>query len=71
VANGCAAGSDRTTGARLIETDVARTFPSLGLFQRSGVAAESLVDLLRAFAVYRPDIGYVRSQRCWLGELGH
>jgi len=55
----CAVGTDGSTGARLIETDVARTFPTLQLFQQTGVAAESLSEVLRAFAQYRPDIGYV------------
>src|SRR5690606_12426426 len=44
--------------AFLIKLDVSRTFPQLGLFQQSGPYHQSLSDVLSAYAVYRPDLGY-------------
>ncbi|KAF7490404.1 TBC1 domain family member 14 [Sarcoptes scabiei] len=44
--------------AFLIKLDVLRTFPQLGLFQELGPYHQSLCDILSAYAVYRPDIGY-------------
>lgn len=42
----------------LIKLDVSRTFPHLGLFQESGPYHKSLSDILSAYVVYRPDLGY-------------
>ena len=44
--------------AFLIKLDVLRTFPQLGLFQETGPYHKSLCDVLSAYVVYRPDIGY-------------
>ena len=43
-----------------IKLDVSRTFPSLCVFQDGGPLSESLQGVLAAYAVYRPDIGYVQ-----------
>lgn len=44
----------------LIENDISRTFPQLGLFQEKGPLALPLTHVLSAFACYRADIGYVQ-----------
>ncbi|KAJ6222741.1 hypothetical protein RDWZM_001286 [Blomia tropicalis] len=46
------------TVSYLIQLDVSRTFPQLGLFQKTGPYHQSLSDVLAAYAVYRPDLGY-------------
>ncbi|XP_058807773.1 TBC1 domain family member 14-like [Phymastichus coffea] len=43
-----------------IKLDVSRTFPTLCVFQNGGPLSESLQGILAAYAVYRPDIGYVQ-----------
>lgn len=43
-----------------IKLDVSRTFPTLCVFQDGGPLAESLQGVLAAYAVYRPDVGYVQ-----------
>ncbi|XP_046472709.1 TBC1 domain family member 14 [Neodiprion pinetum] len=43
-----------------IKLDVSRTFPTLCVFQEGGPLAESLQGVLAAYAVYRPDVGYVQ-----------
>eukprot|EP00736_Rhodelphis_marinus_P000057 Rmarinus@m.14304 len=49
------------TSMHLIDTDVRRTFSDLALFHTPDAPLfEPLRDLLRAFVVYRPDIGYVQ-----------
>lgn len=48
------------TSTKLIETDIARTFPALELFQRNAPSADALTDVLLAYACYRPDVGYVQ-----------
>ncbi|KAJ9663454.1 hypothetical protein H2201_005662 [Coniosporium apollinis] len=42
-----------------IEHDAATTFPSLSVFQPTGPLYQPLLDLLKAYAMYNPDIGYV------------
>lgn len=49
----------REKSISLIEQDVIRTFPQLNLFQEGQKYHESILKLLKAFAMYRPDIGYV------------
>ncbi|KAI3658945.1 hypothetical protein MP638_006321 [Amoeboaphelidium occidentale] len=44
----------------LIEIDAGRTFPSLGLFQPERPLHYPLMQVLQAFVVYRPDLGYVQ-----------
>lgn len=43
-----------------IKLDVSRTFPTLCVFQEGGPLARSLQGVLAAYAVYRPDVGYVQ-----------
>lgn len=43
-----------------IKLDVSRTFPTLCVFQEGGPLAKSLQGVLAAYAVYRPDVGYVQ-----------
>jgi hypothetical protein len=40
--------------------DIRRTFADLELFQIGMKHYESLFKILRAFSMYRPDIGYVQ-----------
>lgn len=42
-----------------IETDVNNTFPELKIFQSDGPLHTSLLDILRAYIMYRSDVGYV------------
>lgn len=44
----------------LIPVDLHRTFPSLNIFQEGGPYYDHLRNVLEAFVVYRPDIGYVQ-----------
>ncbi|XP_011695167.1 PREDICTED: TBC1 domain family member 14-like isoform X1 [Wasmannia auropunctata] len=43
-----------------IRLDVSRTFPTLCVFQEGGPLFNSLQGILAAYAVYRPDVGYVQ-----------
>lgn len=43
-----------------IKLDVFRTFPTLCVFQEGGPLSNSLQGILAAYAVYRPDVGYVQ-----------
>ncbi|XP_012543602.1 TBC1 domain family member 14-like [Monomorium pharaonis] len=43
-----------------IRLDVSRTFPTLCVFQEGGPLYNSLQGILAAYAVYRPDVGYVQ-----------
>lgn len=42
----------------LIKLDVLRTFPQLGLFHEHGPYHQALRDILAAYVVYRPDLGF-------------
>lgn len=42
-----------------IERDVGKTYPELKIFQKGGPLNESLLDVLKAYAMYRSDVGYV------------
>lgn len=50
----------REKSISLIEQDIRRTFGDLDLFQEGMKYHESIFRILRAFAMYRPDIGYVQ-----------
>ena len=50
----------REKSISLIAQDIRRTFPDLELFQDGMKYNESINKLLKAFAMYRPDIGYVQ-----------
>ncbi|XP_015608140.1 TBC1 domain family member 12 [Cephus cinctus] len=43
-----------------IKLDVSRTFPTLCVFQEGGPLSKTLQDVLAAYSVYRPDVGYVQ-----------
>jgi len=43
-----------------IRLDVSRTFPTLCVFQEGGPLFDSLQGILAAYAIYRPDVGYVQ-----------
>lgn len=45
-----------------IDLDIERTFPYLGIFKHNSPLSEDLREILRAFVVSRPDIGYVSQQ---------
>ncbi|KAE8444199.1 hypothetical protein EG329_000796 [Mollisiaceae sp. DMI_Dod_QoI] len=42
-----------------ITKDAETTYPELKIFQREGPLHESLLDVLKAYAMYRSDVGYV------------
>lgn len=42
-----------------IEHDVRKTYPELKIFQPDGPLHSSLLDVLKAYAMYRSDIGYI------------
>lgn len=42
-----------------IEADVKTTYPDLRIFQPDGPLHEALLDVLKAYAMYRSDVGYV------------
>lgn len=42
-----------------IEVDVRKTYPELKIFQPEGPLHDSLLDVLKAYAMYRSDVGYV------------
>jgi hypothetical protein len=42
-----------------IELDVRKTYPELKIFQPDGPLHSSLLDVLKAYAMYRSDVGYV------------
>jgi hypothetical protein len=44
----------------IIELDIERTFPYLGLFKGDSPMAEDLREILRVFVISRPDIGYIQ-----------
>ena len=44
----------------IIELDIERTFPYLGLFKGNSPMAEDLREILRVFVISRPDIGYIQ-----------
>ena len=52
--------NNENASLKLISTDLARTFPSLDLFGEGGVWTAPLRECLEAFALHRPDLGYVQ-----------
>ena len=45
----------------IIENDIPRTFPHLGIFKpNEGAYYESICSILESFTVMRPDVGYVQ-----------
>jgi hypothetical protein len=43
----------------MIEVDIKRTFNQLGYFNKGQLLHQPLKNVLAAFAILRPDIGYV------------
>eukprot|EP01133_Synstelium_polycarpum_P008173 gene8173-9607_t len=54
---------------RMIAVDLPRTFPTLFLFHRRGALHRSLQNILLAWSMYRPDIGYVQGMSYLAGLL--
>lgn len=42
-----------------IQADVVNTYPELRIFQKGGPLHNSLTDVLKAYAMYRSDVGYI------------
>ena len=53
----------------LIELDIERTFSYLGVFKNNSPLSNDLREILRAFVVSRPDIGYVQGLSYIAGTL--
>ncbi|KAL3275588.1 hypothetical protein HHI36_020343 [Cryptolaemus montrouzieri] len=51
---------DQEQSMDVIQLDISRTFPHLGIFQEGGPYSEVLHSLLAAYVCYRPDVGYVQ-----------
>ena len=51
---------DKEKSINVIELDIERTFPYLGLFKGKSPMAEDLREILRVFVISRPDIGYIQ-----------
>jgi hypothetical protein len=58
-----------TGTARLIEVDLPRTFPNLLFFNSTGPFYQQLMEVLAAWAQYRPDVGYVQGMSHIAGML--
>ena len=52
--------TDKEKSIIIIELDIERTFPYLGLFKGKSPMAEDLREILRVFVISRPDIGYIQ-----------
>ncbi|XP_060535702.1 TBC1 domain family member 12-like [Cylas formicarius] len=52
--------ADRENSLDVIELDISRTFPNLGIFQQGRPYSDALHSLLAAYACFRPDVGYVQ-----------
>ena len=52
--------TDKEKSIIIIELDIERTFPYLGLFKGNSPMAEDLREILRVFVISRPDIGYIQ-----------
>jgi alpha-tubulin suppressor-like RCC1 family protein len=51
---------DKEKSINLIDLDIERTFPYMGVFKQDSPLGENLREILRIFVVARPDIGYVQ-----------
>ena len=51
---------DKEKSINLIDLDIERTFPYMGVFKQDSQLGENLREILRIFVVARPDIGYVQ-----------
>ena len=57
------------SASRLIDVDLPRTFPSSLFFNRTGPFYQQTMDVLAAWAQYRPDVGYVQGMSHVAGML--
>ena len=55
---------DKEKSINIIELDIERTFPYLGLFKGNSPMAEDLREILRVFVISRHDIGYIPYINC-------
>lgn len=64
-------GKSREESIKIIENDIPRTFSkeAPGFFSKDGVYYEKCLSVLEAFAIYRPDIGYVQGMSYICGLL--
>ena len=60
---------DKEKSISLIDLDIERTFPYLGVFKKDSQLGENLREILRIFVVSRPDIGYVQGLSYIAGTL--
>ena len=60
---------DKEKSINLIDLDIERTFPYLGVFKKDSQLGENLREILRIFVVSRPDIGYVQGLSYIAGTL--
>lgn len=51
--------SSKEDSIKIIENDIPRTFSKDHFFTKNGAFTDNLRQILEAFAMYRPDIGYV------------
>ena len=51
---------DKEKSINIIELDIERTFPYLGVFRGDSPMAQDLREILRVFVISRPDIGYIQ-----------
>ena len=51
---------DKEKSINIIELDIERTFPYLGIFKGDSPMAQDLREILRVFVISRPDIGYMQ-----------
>ncbi len=58
--DGSLESKDKEKTIIIIELDIERTFPYLGLFKGDSPMAEDLREILRVFVISRPDIGYIQ-----------
>ncbi|CAG9771053.1 unnamed protein product [Ceutorhynchus assimilis] len=56
----CEYENDQESSMDVIELDISRTFPNLGIFQQGGPYSEVLHSLLAAYVCFRPDVGYLQ-----------
>ena len=60
---------DKEKSINLIDLDIERTFFNLGVFKNNSPESEDLREILRAFVISRPDIGYVQGLSYVAGTL--
>ena len=60
---------NKENSIKYIDLDIDRTFSYLGIFTPNSPLAEDLREILRAFVVSRPDIGYVQGLSYIAGNL--